>query len=147
MKAKTIRLTEIPHSYQEDSSSCGVFIMKFAACYLRGQAMTFSTDVASIWKYRQCCWHDILDFADPSKNGLCRVCGFIECPRRYGTKDRWVSLKYINMYDTFVYLHLCIVITIDKFENYLYYAGYQIFLRGYIRNFYFMLYYDLVSCN
>ncbi|XP_065908265.1 uncharacterized protein [Dysidea avara] len=43
----TWEVTSIPHSFQEDNSSCGVYVMKFAQQYLDGSSLSLDANSVS----------------------------------------------------------------------------------------------------
>ncbi|KAL0979939.1 hypothetical protein UPYG_G00191830 [Umbra pygmaea] len=64
----------IPHSCQQDGSSCGAFVLKFAECFLKDEPLHFSTSGKSVTALRMniaaCLLQNTANLKD-----LCHLCG------------------------------------------------------------------------
>ncbi|XP_056120647.1 uncharacterized protein LOC130097729 [Rhinichthys klamathensis goyatoka] len=64
----------LPHSCQQDGSSCGPFVLKFAECFLNNESLHFSTSEESVAALRRKIAACVLQHTDNLKD-LCHLCG------------------------------------------------------------------------
>ncbi|KAK7151581.1 hypothetical protein R3I94_008040 [Phoxinus phoxinus] len=64
----------LPHSRQQDGSSCGPFVLKFAECFLNKEPLLFSTSEKSVEALRMTIAACVLQNTANLKD-LCHLCG------------------------------------------------------------------------
>lgn len=84
------------HSVQQDSTSCGVLVCKYAYAYVHDTSMVFDTKREAIAHYRKRIWRCLVRSA-VSPHEICAGCGEQDLATAAGTgkENEWVSLTII----------------------------------------------------
>ncbi|XP_034552615.1 sentrin-specific protease 1-like [Notolabrus celidotus] len=89
----------INHPRQQDATSCGVFVCKFAECLLTGEVLDFKTDEAAVTQLR---WEIACQLVTESENlsELCRACGnaYQSPARNKDGRDDWIQCTACSLW-------------------------------------------------